>query len=75
MLRNDHLSFFHEHCFFLQSLTVENKGALSKDYSKDPHHLVCIQGLDLPGKLSTLLPFLGPVFPFKCTCQDLWTTL
>ncbi|XP_020617942.1 mediator of RNA polymerase II transcription subunit 25-like isoform X1 [Orbicella faveolata] len=33
---------------FERSLTVDSKSVLSKDYSKDPNHLVCIQGLDLP---------------------------
>lgn len=33
---------------FERSLTVEGTAVLSKDYSKDPNHLVCIQGLDLP---------------------------
>lgn len=44
--------------FWLQSLTVDSKSVLSKDYSKDPNHLVCIQGLDLPGLFDLIISLL-----------------
>ena len=33
----------------LQSCRGDTKSVLAKDYSKDPRHLVCVQGLHLPG--------------------------